>query len=170
MAYLRNSTSKNNLSSQLGREGTATNYKGTEVGNENCILRMVKEAKITNMCNSTWDSFQEISVQHFSGHGHMGLLLPLSSGMSGKRKDCWVLENRLNTWMGRKPKVLQEMVPTLPTYWHLHIPPSHAPGPQSFPDIRNQPEQSELKLNQQHKGRTDPKDLTPHNPCLAAIN
>lgn len=61
------------------------------MGNENCILRMVKEEKITNMCSSTRDSFQEISVQHFSGHGLMGLLLPLSSGMSGKRKDCWML-------------------------------------------------------------------------------
>lgn len=28
----------------------------------------------------------------------------------------WVLENRLNTWMGSKPEVLQKMIPTLSTY------------------------------------------------------
>lgn len=36
---------------------------------------------------------------------------------------------------------------------HLYIPLSHAPGPQSFLGIRNQPDWNELKLNQQGKGK-----------------
>lgn len=49
---------------------------------------------------------------------------------------------------GTSQKLLQEMFPTLSTYLHSHIPLSHAPGSQSFAQVRNQPDQNELKLNQ----------------------
>lgn len=48
--------------------------------------------------------------------------------------------------------MLQEIVPTLSTYLHLHIPLSHVPGSQSFPDIRNQPDQSEVESATQKQG------------------
>lgn len=56
------------------------------------------------MCNTACDSFQEIPIQRFSGNRLMGLLLPLSSGLSGKRKDCWMLGKQTEHMDGEQAK------------------------------------------------------------------
>lgn len=104
------------------------------------------------MCNSTCDSFQEIPIQCFSGKRLRGLLLPLSSGTSGKRKAHWMLGKQAAHTDREQAKILsQEMFLTLSTCLHSHGPLSHAPGSQSFPQVRNQLQQNEVKLNQRCK-------------------
>lgn len=127
---------------------TITNLKGTEVRSKNCILRRGKKAKITTMCNPTCDSFQEIPIQQFSGNGVPGLLLPLS--MSGKRKDCWML-GKLTEHMDREQAKNCYKKCSLP-FQHTCIHRFHFPmllDPKTFPRLQDQPDQNELKLNQQ---------------------
>lgn len=50
-----------------------------------------ERGKKKQTCAIAHEILSKKSQYNFSGHGLMGLLLPLSSGMSGKRKDCWVL-------------------------------------------------------------------------------
>lgn len=65
-----------------------------------------RKAKITNMCNTTCDSFQEIPIQQFSGN-RLCLCVAVCQG----RRTAGCLENRLNTWMGNKPKTVTRNVP-----------------------------------------------------------
>lgn len=78
-------------------------------------------------------------------------------------------EGSLDAWKtgctqqrGTSQNLSQEIFLTLSTGLHSHGPLSHAPGSQSFPQVRNQPQEKKVKLNQ----RCKEKDRSYRTPSL----